>query len=108
MDVYVYVYVYSTFVFSCVGRGLAMSSSLVQGVLPTGLDKETEVKRGVSCMPHAPMGAKKGIIKKVGSKLHWNPNFVSRFRGVMTTMTWKYKDGHSYNKDIGKSIRVTI
>jgi hypothetical protein len=38
MDLYVYVYVYSMFVLSCVGRGLAMSWSLVQGVLPTVLD----------------------------------------------------------------------
>jgi hypothetical protein len=38
MDVYVYVYVYSTFVLSCVSRCLAMSSSLAQGVLPTVLD----------------------------------------------------------------------
>jgi hypothetical protein len=39
------------FVLSCVG----------QGVLPTVLDKETEVKRKVSWMPHAPVGVKKGI-----------------------------------------------
>jgi hypothetical protein len=38
IDVYVYVYIYSVFVLSCVGRGLAMSWSLVQGVLPTVLD----------------------------------------------------------------------
>jgi hypothetical protein len=38
MDVYVYVYVYSKFVLACVGRGIAMSWSLVQGVLPTVLD----------------------------------------------------------------------
>jgi hypothetical protein len=49
----VYVYVYSVFVLSCVDRGLAMSQSLVQGVLPTVLDKETEVKREVSWMSHA-------------------------------------------------------
>jgi hypothetical protein len=57
MDVYVYVlvYVYSMFVLSC----LAMSRSLIQGVLPTVLDKETEVKRKVSWMPHAPVAAKK-------------------------------------------------
>jgi hypothetical protein len=35
--VYVYVYVYFMFVLSCVGRGLAMSWSLVQGVVPTAL-----------------------------------------------------------------------
>jgi hypothetical protein len=35
MDVYMYVYVYSMFVLSFVSRSLAMSSSLVQGVLPT-------------------------------------------------------------------------
>jgi hypothetical protein len=58
------VYVYSMFVLSCVGRGLAMSWSLVQGVLPTVLDNETEVKRKVSWTPHAPVGAKK-IIKKI-------------------------------------------
>jgi hypothetical protein len=34
MDVYMYVYVYSMFVLSYVGRGLAMSWSLIQGVLP--------------------------------------------------------------------------
>jgi hypothetical protein len=67
MDVYVYVYMYSMFVLSCVGRGLAMSRSLVQGVLPTVLDKETEVKREVSWMPHAPVGAKKGTIKIIKS-----------------------------------------
>jgi hypothetical protein len=60
MDVYVYVYVYSMFVVSCVGRGLAMSWSLIQGVLLTVLDKETEVKQKVSWMPHASVGAKKG------------------------------------------------
>jgi hypothetical protein len=60
MDVYVYVYVYYMSVLSCVGRGLAMSWSLIQGVLPAVLDKETEVKRKVSCIPHAPVGAKKG------------------------------------------------
>jgi hypothetical protein len=38
MDVYVYVYVYSMFVLSCVDGGLAMSWSLVQGVLLTVLD----------------------------------------------------------------------
>jgi hypothetical protein len=38
MDVYVNMYVYSMFVLSCVGRGLAMSWSLVQGVLPSVLD----------------------------------------------------------------------
>jgi hypothetical protein len=38
MDVYVYVYVYSMFVLSCVGRGLATSWLLIQGVLPTVLD----------------------------------------------------------------------
>jgi hypothetical protein len=38
MDVYMYVYVYSTFVLYCVGRGLTMSWSLVQGALPTVLD----------------------------------------------------------------------
>jgi hypothetical protein len=37
-----------------------MSSSLVQGVLPTVIDKETEVKREVSWMPHAPVGTQKG------------------------------------------------
>jgi hypothetical protein len=37
MDVYVYVYVYSMFVLSCMGRSLAMSWSLNQGVLPTVL-----------------------------------------------------------------------
>jgi hypothetical protein len=51
------------FVLFCVGRGLAMSGSLVQGVLSTVLDKETEVKRKVSGMSHAPVGAKKGIKK---------------------------------------------
>jgi hypothetical protein len=61
MDVYMYVYVYSMFVLSCVDRGLAMSWSLIQGVLPTVLDKETEVKREVSWMPHATVKAKKGI-----------------------------------------------
>jgi hypothetical protein len=61
MDVYVYVYVYFMFVLPCVRRGLAMSWSLVQGVLPTVLDKETEVKREVSWMPYAPVGVKKGI-----------------------------------------------
>jgi hypothetical protein len=59
MDVYVYVYVYSMFVLSSIGRGLAMSWSLVQGILPTVLDKETEVKRKVSWMPHAPVRDKK-------------------------------------------------
>jgi hypothetical protein len=34
MDVYMYVYVYSMFVLSYVGRGLAMSWSLIKGVLP--------------------------------------------------------------------------
>jgi hypothetical protein len=38
VDVYMYVYVYAMFVLSCVGRGLSMSWSLVQGVLPTVLD----------------------------------------------------------------------
>jgi hypothetical protein len=38
MDFYVYVDVYSMFVLSCVGRGLAMGWSLVQGVLPTVVD----------------------------------------------------------------------
>jgi hypothetical protein len=33
-------------------------------VLPTVLDKETEVKRKVSYMPHAPVGAKRGIKNK--------------------------------------------
>jgi hypothetical protein len=47
MEVYVYVCFYSMFVLSCVGRGLAMSWSLVQGVLLTALDTETEVKREV-------------------------------------------------------------
>jgi hypothetical protein len=55
----VYVYVYSVFVLSCAGRGLAMSWSLVQGVLPTVLDKETAMKRECSWMSHAPVGAKK-------------------------------------------------
>jgi hypothetical protein len=60
----VYVYVYSLFVLSCVGRGLAMSWSLVQRVLSTVLDKETEVKLEVSWMSDAPVEAKKGIKKK--------------------------------------------
>jgi hypothetical protein len=34
MDVYMYVCVYSMFVLSYVGRGLAMNWSLIQGVLP--------------------------------------------------------------------------
>jgi hypothetical protein len=34
MDVYMYVYVYSILVLSYVGRDLAMSWSLIQGVLP--------------------------------------------------------------------------
>jgi hypothetical protein len=34
MDVYMYVYVYSMFVLSYVGRGLAMSWSRIQGDLP--------------------------------------------------------------------------
>jgi hypothetical protein len=63
MIVYVYLYVYSVFMLACVGRGLAMSWSLVQGVLPTVLDKETEVKREVSWMPHVSVGAKEGIKK---------------------------------------------
>jgi hypothetical protein len=33
LDVYVYVYVYSMFVLSYVGRGLAMSWLLIQGVI---------------------------------------------------------------------------
>jgi hypothetical protein len=64
MDVYVYVYVYSVFVLSCVGRGLARSWSHILGVLATVLDKETEVKRKVSWMPHAPVEAKNGIKKR--------------------------------------------
>jgi hypothetical protein len=64
MDVYLYLYVCSMFVLSCEGRGLAMSWLLVQGVLPTVLDKETEVKREVWWMPHAPVGAKEGIKNK--------------------------------------------
>jgi hypothetical protein len=39
MDAYVHVYVYSMFVLSCVGRGLAMSWSLVEGVVSIVLDK---------------------------------------------------------------------
>jgi hypothetical protein len=65
MDVYMYVYIYSMFVLSYVGRGLAMSWSLVQGVLQTVLDKEIEVKQKVSWMPHASVGAKKGIKKNI-------------------------------------------
>jgi hypothetical protein len=61
MNVYVYVYVYSMFVLTCVGRGLAMSWSLIQGVLPTVLDNETEVKRENSWMSHASVGTKKRI-----------------------------------------------
>jgi hypothetical protein len=41
MDVYLYMYVYyvySIFVLSCVGRGLPISWSLAQGILPTVLD----------------------------------------------------------------------
>jgi hypothetical protein len=38
MDVYVYVYVYSMFALSCVGKGLEMGWSLIQGVLSTVLD----------------------------------------------------------------------
>jgi hypothetical protein len=101
-DVYVYVYVYSMFVLSCVGRGLAMSWSLVQGVLPTVLDKETEMKQEVSWMPHAPVGAKKGIknyyiqqmniktkavckiASTVGEKLHKGPFYcVTRFQSCI-------------------------
>jgi hypothetical protein len=48
MDGYMYVYVYSMFVLSCVGRGIAMSWSLVQAFTPKVLDKETEVKPEVS------------------------------------------------------------
>jgi hypothetical protein len=72
MDVHVYVYVYSMFVLPCVGRGFAMSWSFVQGVLPTVLDKETEVKQEVSSMPHAPVGAKKGEEK---TQLRSSPKF---------------------------------
>jgi hypothetical protein len=46
-----------------------MSRSLVQGVLPTVLDKETEVKREVSWMSHAPVGAEKGIKKYIYSPI---------------------------------------
>jgi hypothetical protein len=65
--------VYSMFVLSCVGRGLAMSWSLVQGVLPTVLDKETEMKQKVSRMRHAPVWAKKGINnnKKIAMVQNW-------------------------------------
>jgi hypothetical protein len=59
MDFYVYVYVYFMFVLASVGWGLAMSWSLVQVVLPTVLDKETETE--VLWFPHASVGAKKGI-----------------------------------------------
>jgi hypothetical protein len=61
MDVYVYVYVYSMCVLSYVDKGLAISWSLIQGVLSTVLDKESEVKREVSWLSHAPVGAKKWI-----------------------------------------------
>jgi hypothetical protein len=56
-DVYVYVYVYSTVVLSCVGRGLAMSWSLVQGTLPPVLDYWSETES--LWIPHAPVGNKK-------------------------------------------------
>jgi hypothetical protein len=68
MEVYVHVYVYSMFVLSCVGRGLAMSWSLVQGVLPTVLDTETEVKWEVSWIPHAPVGGKRELKKNMSIK----------------------------------------
>jgi hypothetical protein len=46
--------VYSVFV---LGSGLATGWSPIQGVLPTVLDQETEVKRSVSRMPYAPSGS---------------------------------------------------
>jgi hypothetical protein len=44
MNVYMYVYLYSMFELSYVGRGLAMSWSLIQGVLPcvSKMDFETQ------------------------------------------------------------------
>jgi hypothetical protein len=45
-----------------------MSLSFIQGVLPTTLDKETEVKQKVSWMPHAAMGTKEGIKNDTNEK----------------------------------------
>jgi hypothetical protein len=48
------VYVYSVFVLSCVGSGLATGWSPVKGVLPTVLNQETEEKQSILRMPYAP------------------------------------------------------
>jgi hypothetical protein len=49
LNAWMSVCVYSVFV---LGSGLAKGRSSVQGILPTVLDKETEVKRSVSRMPY--------------------------------------------------------
>jgi hypothetical protein len=46
MDIYMYVYVYSMFVLSYVGRGLVMSWSLIQGVLPCVAKIDFETQKG--------------------------------------------------------------
>jgi hypothetical protein len=46
--------VYSVFVSSCVGRGLATGSSPVQGVLPTKIQSET---KSFTRIPYAPSGS---------------------------------------------------
>jgi hypothetical protein len=84
MNVYVYVYVYSMFVLSCVDRGLAMSWSLVQGVLPTVLNlrnwSETESFMDAPCSS----GSYKGKIIKFSTREYkWA---ISRIYSIMATV----------------------
>jgi hypothetical protein len=48
-----FVYIYSVFVLSCVGSGLATGLSIMEGVLPT-VYKIKKVKRSVLRLTYAP------------------------------------------------------
>jgi hypothetical protein len=67
--------VYSVFV---LGSGLATGLFPTQGVLPTVLDQETEVKRSISRTPYAPSGSNRNIRRR--RKWWWS---LSRELGVI-------------------------
>jgi hypothetical protein len=63
--------VYSVFVLSCVGSGLPTGWYSIQGLLPTILDEETELKQSISQMPYAPQWEQQEKEREVyGEHLH--------------------------------------
>jgi hypothetical protein len=102
MDVYVYVYVYYMFVLSCVGRGLAMSWSLIQGVLPYVYKRLRNQIAG-----HAPVRAVKLLKEKSSQVENLWPLFSKLLKNQSCTRGLKHEQSSS-TRILRSWVRITF